>query len=121
MFFFFYSSPSSSSLSLSLSSSVSPQLVLSPTPPTTYFALSVSIFGQGPLGLAIEHTAEKQGWLYTASSSIGGGAWPKRIVHSSVSKSGSMVSGRPKASAKKASVGRLQRLVQRPTQPDSWR
>ena len=87
----------------------------------SYFTLSVSILGHGPLGLAIEQTALKQGWLYTASSTIGGAVCPKRMVHSSVSKSGSMVRGRPKASAKKASVGRLHRLVQRPTQPDSWR
>lgn len=34
-------------------------------PPLTqlHFTLSVSIFGQGPLGLAIEQTAEKHGWL----------------------------------------------------------
>ena len=120
--FFFFALCLSSTLSLSLSL---PLLFLSPTsqllPTPDYFALSVSILGQGPPGLAIEHTAEKHGWLYTASSSIGGAAWPNRIVHSSVSKSGSIVSGRPKASEKKASVGRLQRLVQRPTQPDSWR
>ena len=50
-------------LSLSLTLSFLSTRSLSQLSQLFYFALSVSIFGHGPLGLAIEQTAEKQGWL----------------------------------------------------------